>query len=187
MVPLLGAPWWGTLACAVAVVLVLQLARTQWMLMRRSAPLLPLLDALVPYGRGLSSGEGRSFERIGGDTDVVCLAGRRSSSLSFIRSSEEEVRAFTDHAPNEHVRLVSDQIVITGPVAFQYSVVDSTDSADPLRTDSLSLVQRWSMVRMGAKTGVMVPSSDDVKALLHHLENSDFVRDIKPRRSDGNN
>ncbi|WP_409238385.1 hypothetical protein [Streptomyces sp. PA5.6] len=179
-VPLLGAPWWATLLCCLCLALSLQLIGMQWRLMRRSAPLLPVLDALAPHSVNLAPGHGRSFEHIGGDTAVICIAGQRDSSRAFIRVPEEEISAFLGRVSGEHVRLVSDQILINGPMVFQYPVVDSTDDTDPLRSRSLSLIQRWGMVRMSAKTGVMVPTRDDMRALLHHVESSDFVKDVKP-------
>ncbi|MFI2616638.1 hypothetical protein [Streptomyces sp. NPDC018584] len=184
-IPLLGAPWWATLLCGLCAVLSLQLVGLEWRLLRRSAPLLPVLDALAPHSANLSSGDGRAFEHIGGDTAVICLAGHRASTQAFLQVPEEEISSFLDRVSGEHVRLVSNQIVISGPVVFQYPVVDSTDDADPLRSRSLSLAQRWTMVRMSAKTGVMVPSTDDMQALLDHVERSDFVKDIKLSSSEG--
>jgi hypothetical protein len=164
--------------CAVVTVFSLQLARMQWALIRRSAPLLPLLDAIAPYTRGMVPGHGRAFDRIDDDTAVLCLAGRRSSNRTFLRAFEDDIRALVDSCPGEHVRAVCDQIIITGPIALQYAVVDSTDPADPLRSRSLGLFQRFALARINAKTGVLHPTTADMAALLHHLENSDLVKDI---------
>jgi hypothetical protein len=179
-IPMLGAPWWASLFSAVITVFSLQLARMQWALIRRSAPLLPLLDAIAPYTRDMVPGHGRAFDRIGDDSAVLCLAGRRACNRTFLRASEDDIRALVDSAPGEHVRAVSDQIMITGPIAVQYAVVDSTDPADPLSSRSLSLFQRFAMARINAKTGVLHPTIADMTELLDHLENSDLVTDINP-------
>ncbi|MFF4534279.1 hypothetical protein ACFY1P_34030 [Streptomyces sp. NPDC001407] len=186
-VPLLGAPLWATLLCAVVTVFSLQLTSMQWALIRRSAPLLPLLDAIAPYTRDMVPGHGRAFDRIGADSAVLCIAGRRAANRTFLRASEDDLRSLADSAPGDHVRVVSDQITIMGPIAVQYTVVDSADPADPLASHTLSLYQRFAMSRINAKTGVLHPTTADMAALLHHLENSDLVKDINPPAAEDRN
>ncbi|MCR8945131.1 hypothetical protein NW249_23725 [Streptomyces sp. OUCMDZ-4982] len=173
----LFCPWWCVVVVAALTGVSFQATRTEWAVFRRGAPLLPLMDAIAPYTRDLEPGHTRVFDRIGADITVQCLAGRRAGERHFLRALSEELRAF-DRPSGGPARVVIDQITISRAIVFQRTLVASSDPADPLQTRPLSRLQRLALMRADARTALLQPTAADMAALLDHLRNSDFVKDV---------